>query len=254
MQIAITRQISRTFENCQLTHLERLPIDLQLARRQHAAYEQVLSESGCVVQQLPEQPDLPDAVFVEDIAVVLDEVAVIARPGAFSRRAEVYSVQSALSAHRPLLSIEAPGTLDGGDVLAVKRTLYVGFSSRTNERGIVQLRQLMKPFGYQVLAIPLTGCLHLKSAVTQVGPEMLLLNPLWVDPTLFAGFQLVEVDPAEPMAANALLVNDTLIYPAAFLATRRRLESAGCLLREVDVSEISKAEGGVTCCSLIFKP
>jgi len=252
-RIAITRQVSRSFESCLLTHLERQSIDLELARRQHAAYEQTLAGLGCEILQLPEQPDLPDAVFVEDVAVVLDEVAVMTRPGALSRRAELRSIRQALQEFRPILQIEKPAILDGGDILKAGGVLYVGLSGRTNRRGASQLQRLVQPFGYQVRQVPVQGCLHLKSAVTLVGQEILLLNPAWVDSSYFAGFQLVEVHPTEPLAANALLLEERVIFPANFPATRDRLERAGCRVLSLDVSEIGKAEGGVTCCSLIFK-
>jgi dimethylargininase len=252
MRLALTRQVSQSFEHCLLTHLEHQPIDLQLARKQHAAYEQILAEHGCQILQLPEQPDMPDAVFVEDIALVFDELAVIARPGAAVRRLEVLSVMQALRAYRPVFTIEDPGTLDGGDVLWIDRTLYVGLSSRTNSEGIGQLEQLAAPSGYRIVTVPVEGCLHLKSAVTQVGAGVLLLHPGWIDATLFAGFKLLEVDPDEPLAANALLVDETVIYPQAFPATKNRLVSSGIRVQVVDVSELGKAEGGVTCCSLIF--
>lgn len=252
MIVALTRQLSRSFERCQLTHLERQPIDLNLARQQHAAYEQSLRALDCQLVQLPEQPDLPDAVFVEDTAVVLDELALIARPGAPSRRPEVPSVREALSSYRPVQAITAPGTLDGGDVLTLGRELYVGLSSRTNRRGIQQLRHLVAPFGYRVHAVPLHGCLHLKSAVSQVGEEKLLLNSDWIDASVFSDFQLLEVHPGEPLAANALWLAGAVIYPQAFHRTRERLEASGCRVQALDISELGKAEGGVTCCSLVF--
>lgn len=252
MRIALTRPISRSFEQCQLTHLDRQPIDLELARRQHASYEKLLALYGCEILQLPEQPDLPDAVFVEDTAVVLDELAVLARPGSVTRRPEVRSMAKALQEFRTVLPIEAPATLDGGDVLRVGRTILVGLSSRTKRRAVDQLRRLLEPFAYTVSAVPLRGCLHLKSAVTQVGPDLLLVNPAWIDVSLLASFRLLEIDPSEPQAANALLMDEIVIYPQAFPATKDRLERAGCTVQAVEVSELAKAEGGVTCCSLIF--
>lgn len=254
MRIAITRQVSRSFESCQLTHLARQPIDLELARRQHAGYEHILALLGCEILQLPEQADLPDAVFVEDTAIVLDELAVIARPGSKSRRPEVRSVLDTLRQYRTVLPVEAPGTLDGGDILSIGKQVFAGLSSRTNRRAVDQLVRMLKPFGYQVIPVTFTGCLHLKSAVTQVGPELLLLNRLWIDAAVFKGFKVVEVDPAEPLAANALLLDQTVVFPREYPATKDRLEAAGCRVQAVEVSEIGKAEGGVTCCSLIFKP
>jgi len=249
--VAITRAVSRALERCELTHLPRRPIDLALARRQHAAYEQALREAGCEVRQLPEQPDHPDSVFVEDTAIVLDEVAVITRPGAPSRRREVESMAVALGDLRMLLRVEPPGTLDGGDVLRLDRVLYVGASARSNADGIAQLGRLLAPFDYHVVAVPLQGCLHLKSAVTQVAAGQVLLNPGWVDARGFQGWEPIAVDPAEPHAANALRVGDAVIYPASCPRTAEALRKRGIDIHSVDMSETEKAEGGVTCCSVV---
>jgi dimethylargininase len=253
MKLAPTRAVSPAITNCELTHLERQPIDYPAAARQHAAYEACLERLGCRLQQIPAGEDLPDSVFIEDTALVLDEAAVITRPGAASRRGETALVAQALAAYRPLLFIEAPAALDGGDVLRLGRTLYVGISQRSNLDGIEQLGWLLEPFGYTVQGLPLSGCLHLKSAVTQASGDTLLLNPRWIDPGLFTGWRLVEVDPAEPFAANALLLGDALVYSTAYAHTTARLEAAGLRVCPVDVSELAKAEGGVTCCSLIFE-
>jgi dimethylargininase len=253
MRVAITREVSPAFERCELTHLERAAIDVDLARRQHQAYEDCLAALGCQVQRLPSAPDMPDSVFVEDIAVVLPEAAVITRPGAASRRLEVPAVAEALIGYRNLLCIEPPGTLDGGDVLQLGQHLYVGLSGRTDEQGIEQLRRLVGPLGYNVTAVPVQGCLHLKSAVAQAGSDVLLANPDWVEVSVFAGWKVLEIDPAEPFAANALLVGGSLVYPAAYPRTRSRLERADIRVEALEVSEIAKAEGGVTCCSLVFE-
>jgi dimethylargininase len=250
--VAITRVVSRALQRCELSHLQRRPIDIALARRQHAGYEQALREAGCEVRQLAEQPDQPDSVFVEDMAVVLDEVAVITRPGAPSRREEVASVAVALAGLREIVHIDPPGTLDGGDVLRLGRTLYVGSSARSNSEGIAQLRRLLAPFKYRVVAVPLRGCLHLKSAVTQVAPGRVLLNPDWVDAGCFPGLDVVTVDAAEPHAANALRIGGDVIYPASCRRTAEKLEALDIVVRSVDMSEMEKAEGAVTCCSVIL--
>jgi dimethylargininase len=250
-RIAITRAVSRALEHCELTHLQRHPIDVALARRQHAAYEQVLRDIGCEVRQLPEQPDQPDSVFVEDTAIVLDEVAVIARPGAASRRGETESMAGMLSGLREVVRIEPPGTLDGGDVLRLDRVLYVGASARSNAEGIAQLGRLLAPFDYRVIAVPLRGCLHLKSAVTQAAPGRVLVNPDWVEARCFPGWESVAIDPSEPHAANGLLVDGALVYPASCPRTAEKLGTLGIDVCSVDMSETEKAEGAVTCCSVI---
>lgn len=249
--IAITRAVSRGIGRCELTHLRRSSIDLGPARRQHAAYEQALRDAGCAVRQLPECPEWPDAVFVEDAAIVLDEIAVATRPGALSRRGEVASVAAALAEFRAGSTIEAPATLDGGDVLRLGRRLHVGASSRSNREGVAQLQRLVAPFGYRAEAVAVEGCLHLKSAVTQVADDLLLVNPRRVDPGAFRGWRSIAVDPAEPAAANALRIGDRVILAASGPRTAARLRQAGIEVRMVEMSEMEKAEGAVTCCSLI---
>jgi len=243
--------VSQAMARCELTHLPREPIDLRLAEAQHLEYERALASLGCEVVSLPADPDLPDSVFVEDVVVVLDEIAVVTRPGAESRRSETAGVAEALVPYRRVTSISAPGTLDGGDVLRLGRRIFVGVSGRSNEAGIEQLRAVAWPYGYSVTAVPVWGCLHLKSAITQVGPDTVLVNPAWVDAAVFGAVRVIEIDPTEPYAANGVLVGSTLIYPASFPRTRARLEGAGIALRVVDVSELQKAEGAVTCCSVI---
>lgn len=253
MRIAITRGLAPSIVNCELTHLEREPINLEVGVEQHARYEACLEELGCEVRRLPIEPEMPDSVFVEDAAVVLDEMAVITRPGAESRRVETLSVSRALEAYREIQRIEKPGTLDGGDVLLIGRVLYVGASERSNRSGIEQLAEIVAIHGYQVRVAPVHGCLHLKSAVTQVGEGTLLMNPAFTSIECFEGLELLEVDPLEPLGANALLLGETVLYPAGYPRTRRRMEGKGLQVRTVDVSELRKAEGGVTCCALILE-
>jgi dimethylargininase len=251
--IALTRSVSASIASCELTHLDRQPIDVDHARAQHARYEEALAELCCWVERLPEQPDLPDAVFVEDVAVVLDELAIITRPGAPSRRPERRTVAQALQPHRRLFFIQAPGTLDGGDVLCLGKTLYVGLSQRSNQAAIEQMRVVLAPLGYRVRGVPVRGCLHLKSAICQVAERTLLINRDWVDADVFPEFDLIDVDPSEPYAANALHIDGAVVYGAAYPRTRERLEARDIDVYTVDVSELAKAEGAVTCCSLILK-
>lgn len=252
MPVAVTRAVSASIGRCELTHIERQPIDLELARAQHHQYEECLATLGCDVLRLPVEDALPDAVFVEDTALVLDELAIITRPGAVTRQAEIPSIAQTLALYRTLHPIQKPGTLDGGDVLRLGRELFVGLSGRSNSEAIEQLRRVLHPWGYTVRGVPVNGCLHLKSAVTQVAADALLLNPDWVEQEHFAGWQIITVDPNEPGAANALLIGETVVYPASYPATRQRLAEHGIEVRRVDVSELIKAEGAVTCCSLIF--
>jgi dimethylargininase len=250
--IALTRDISPAMASCELTHLARVPIDVERARAQHREYEQALADAGCRIERLASGPGMPDSVFVEDIAIVFDELAIVTNPGAESRRAEVPAIAQALERHRPRQFIVPPGTMDGGDVLVVGRRVYAGLSTRTNAVGVAQMHQALAPHGYTVCAVDVRGCLHLKSAVTAVADDLLLVNPAWIDKQALNGFRFVEIDPSEPMAANALRVGDDVIYPAAFPRTAERLARCGLRVRTVDASEVAKAEGAVTCCSVVF--
>jgi dimethylargininase len=252
MLIAITRQVSPAINQCELTNLERSPIDLVRARSQHHNYEEALRGLHVTVQSLPEEPSLPDSVFVEDAAVVLDECAILTRPGAESRQPEVESIAMALAPYRRLYPVKAPGTLDGGDVLAVGKTIFVGISSRSNQAAIDQMAAFLNPYGYSIKGIQVTGCLHLKSAVTLVSDDTLLINPAWADNANFHGMNFIEIDSSEKYAANALLVGDSLLYQPAYPRTLERLEAQGIHPVLVDESELGKAEGALTCCSLIF--
>jgi dimethylargininase len=250
--IALTRAISSRIADCELTHLDRVPIDVDRARAEHAEYERTLAALGCDVRRVPAADDLPDSVFIEDTAVVLDELAVITRPGAASRRSEVLGVANVLAQYRPIATITAPATLDGGDVLHVGRTLYVGIGNRTNATGVDQLRHAVREHGYEVRAIPFAGCLHLKTAVTLVGDGQLLVNPSWVDASAFNGLRALAIDSREPFAANALLISGRVVHGDQFSGTRRILERAGCTVVPVPAGELAKAEGGVTCCSVLL--
>lgn len=253
MLVALTRAVPPSIARCELTHLEREPIDLALAESQHRAYEQALQAAGCTVRRLPPEPDLPDSVFVEDAAVVLDEVAVITRPGAVSRRPEIPTVEEALAGFRPLLRIEAPATLDGGDVLRLGSRIFVGLSGRSNAAAVAQLGRLLEPYGYSVEGVSVRGCLHLKTAVTRAADDAVLLNPAWVHPGGFRGWRAIEVHPEEPMAANVLRIGEHALFPTAYPRTRQRLEAAGIRVTPVEAGELARAEGALTCCSLVFR-
>jgi len=251
--VAITRAVSSAIASCELTHLERTSIDLERAREQHRGYEQALIAAGAVVERLESDGEMPDSVFVEDAAIVFDELALITRPGAASRRRETVAVADALAEYRPLAAIEPPATVDGGDVLVVGRDVFVGLSTRTNNAAVEQIRALLAPHGYGVSALAVRGCLHLKSAVTALDDSTLLVNRQWIDGSPFDRFALVDVDPSEPSAANALRLPDRLIFPAAFPRTAERLAARGFRVEPVDASELAKAEGAVSCCSLIVR-
>ena len=253
MWIAITREVSPALAACQLSFVERYAIDVDRARAQHAAYRAALEGLGCRVLELPAEAAWPDSVFVEDVALAFDELAIATRLGAESRRDEGSAVLELLGSVRAVSRIEAPGTLDGGDVLRIGKRVFVGISARSNAAGHGQLRDLLAPHGYTVESVAMRDCLHLKSAVTQVGESTVLVNPAWVDIGPFAGYDCIEIDPTEPHAANAVRVGDALLYPDGFPQTLARLRSAGIDVTTVDVSELQKAEGAVTCCSILLR-
>jgi dimethylargininase len=253
MLTAITRGVSAALVNCELTFVDRAPIDLEKAIQQHHDYEKLLEKFGAQVRSLPAENTLPDSMFVEDPAIVLDELAVIFPLGTESRRAEAVSLALAIAAYRPLKHVKLPGTLEGGDVLRVGRQLFVGLSKRTNEEGIRQLRSIVEPFHYSVTGVPVTGCLHLKSAVTFLGRNTLLANRNWFDAASITGFEWIDVAPEEPHAANALAFGNTVILPASFPLTRSRIEARGFEVMPLDISELQKAESGLTCSSLLFE-
>ena len=248
---AITRQVSPEINRCELSFHARQPIDLAKAIAQHDAYQRCLVELGLHVVTLPAEPELPDSVFVEDPAIVLDEVAVIMNMGAPSRRAEAASLAHALAPYRPLAYLRPPATMDGGDVLRVGHSLFVGLSRRSTLEGIKQLTAIVGPHGYDVQAVEMHDCLHLKSAVSYLGRDTLLLNRSWIEPAPFRALRLLDAAKEEPGAANVLLVNQTVIMPAGFPKTHSCLRQEGFEVRAIDVSELQKAEAGVTCCSLI---
>jgi dimethylargininase len=251
MPVAITRAVSATINECQLSYKTREPIDVAGARRQHRAYEQALESLGVRIQQLPALDQFPDAVFVEDPAIILDELAVICTPGVASRAAEGAAIEAAVAQHRPIQRIEGAGTLDGGDVVRIGRDLYVGRSKRTNDEGIAQLSAMLRPFDYSVTAVAVHGALHLKTACTYAGRDTLLANPEWADVSAFRGVRLLTTP--EPWGASVLEVNNVLVMPTMYSATRAVLERAGFSTLPVDISELQKAEGGCTCLSLVIQ-
>ena len=251
MLLAITRDVSPRFNECEITHIDRTPINVKIAQTQHHGYIQALKELGCAVLELPAEPDLPDSVFVEDTAVVLPDVALITNPGADSRKPETESIAHALAPYRDLLFIESPGTVDGGDVLVIGKNIYVGLSTRSNNQAVEQMNQLLGKFGYQTHGVELHDCLHLQTAVTCVDDNTLLINRNWVDVEHFEGYELIDIDPSEPFAANCLPINCSIIYPTSFPKTTAKLEARGYKIKTVVMDELAKAEGAVTCCSLI---
>jgi dimethylargininase len=252
---ALVREPSASLADCELSYLPRTPIDLSRARAQHAEYCAALRAAGAEVVKLPALDSLPDAAFVEDTAVVVDEVAVLGALGVASRATEPDAIAPVLETHRPVRRLDRAGaTLEGGDALRIGRTVYVGRSGRTNEAGTAALRAFLEPFGYRISVVPVQGCLHLKTACGAAGDGIVVFNPSHVNGRLFedGGLDVVPVVPSEPWAANVLRVADTLLVPARNRATMRRLHGAGLDPVELDIGEFQKAEAGLTCLSLLI--
>lgn len=250
MLTAITRGVGPTFGDCNLEFMARQAIDVDRAIAQHRGYEDCLRELNLNVVSLPANPGFPDGLFVEDPAIVLDEVAIVCRMGAQVRRKEAPSLAEAVAQFRPLKWLNEPGTLEGGDVVRIGKTLYVGVSPRSNREGSEQLAELIRPFGYRVVPVAVTGCMHLKSACCWIGEDTVLANREWMEPGAFADFRILDVP--ETWAANVLRVGGTVIVPASFPRTQDLLDESGFHTKSLDVSELQKAEAGVTCMSLIF--
>ncbi len=252
--LALTHLPSPYMAQCQLTHLARAPIDHDLASRQHEEYCRVLHECGVEVVTLDVNRDLPDCAFVEDTAVVLDEVAILAPMGTAARRSEPAAIERELRKYRAIQRIELPATLEGGDVLRVGYTLLVGLSSRTSRAGIEALETIVRRHGYAVLAVPVSGCLHLKTACTALDDQHLLVNPAWLDVRPLRGFKLIHIPEEEPWAANTARVGGSVCLAAGQPRTAELIRGLGFDVRTIDLSEFAKAEGGVTCLSLLFAP
>jgi dimethylargininase len=250
--IAVTHEVSPAFEQGERTFIGRAPTCLQTARLQHAAYQRMLADCGIALRTLSVNNSYPDGCFCEDTAVVLDEVAISLPLGAASRAGEATGIAAELRAYRPVVRIEPPAALEGGDVLRIGRRLFVGRSHRSNDAGIDALRAIAEPLGYRVCPVTVCGCLHLKTAACALDEETILANPAWLDVTTFQDFDIVAVPQAEPFAANVLLLQGIICQHAGFVRTLDLIASRGHEVRSVDVSEFQKAEGGLTCLSILI--
>lgn len=233
-----------------LTTHQGEPVDYGRLCAQHDAYLQWLRDAGVDVHVLPPLAGHPDAYFVEDAAVILGDLAVITRPGAPSRRGEAVAMAAALAEVKRLCTIEPPGTLDGGDVLWVGSTLFIGLSGRTNRAGAAQLATAAESMGLDAVTVTVPEGLHLKSSVTALNEETLLSTPEFAQNDAFSGFRHVRVPLGEEPAANSLWVGDLILLPADFPGTLARVQAAGFDVRCLDNSEIRKMDGGFSCLSL----
>ena len=232
--------------HAELTHIDRVAIDMAVANVQHAAYCAALTAAGAVVTVLPALADFPDCCFVEDTAVILPELVIRTRSGAESRRGEVAAIAPHLPADRPHFTVTAPGIIDGGDVMVVGRDLYIGLTLRSNAAAVAQVAEAVAAHGYRVTGVPLARALHLKTAVSALADDLVLVNTDWLDPGIFGGRRHIDSAAGEPFAGNSLTVRGIVFHAAG----ERTL--AGFDARFLDISEFAKAEAGLTCLSLVY--
>lgn len=249
---AVTRRPAANFAAGLTTRDWQTPPSYGLMLEQHRRYTETLAGLGIEVIELPELSEYPDAYFVEDVAVITAEFAAVTNPGAPARRGETAFIEPEISRFRPCRRIVDPGSLDGGDVLQVDRHFFIGISERTNMVGAAQLGGWLQEFGYTWTSIPLGAGLHLKSSVNYLGGQTLLLTEDLAGMNLFSGYDRILVPPAEAYAANTLAVNGYLLTPTGYPQTRQKLETLGMPVIELDVSEVAKMDGGLTCLSLRF--
>lgn len=250
---ALTHKTSPKLAQCEVTFVERVPIELRLAVRQHDDYCAALRELGVAVTELSENEAYPDSCFVEDTAIVFDEFAIICSMGVSSRRGETKLIERELSQYRDIARISLPATIEGGDVLRAGKQVFVGQSSRTNPAGAAELAGILAPYGYCVIPVPTKGSLHLKSACTAIDEETLFVNPDWVELEAFKGFKLICTPAEEPWAANLLRVGTTICLQAGFPRAAELIERVAGSVRLIDISELRKAEAGLTCSSIVFE-
>lgn len=252
MLTAITHSPSSLLNNCELTFLRPEKINFEKAKRQHKNYCQMLEKCDVKVLVLNKNTDLPDSAFVEDTAIVLDEIAIITPMGVASRQNETKLIEIELEPFRPIVKVESPAKIEGGDVLRIGKNLYVGNSTRTNTKGIKALAKIVKPFGYKVIEVKVHNSLHLKTACMALDDETILFNPKWFDSEVFKDFRKIEISSNEPFAGNILKIKDTICIHSGFSKTREIIEKLGFKTKKIDISEFLKAEAGLTCLSLIF--
>lgn len=250
---AITHKVSPRIAECEVTFVDRSPIDLQLAVRQHDHYCEVLKKLGVTVSELSENESYPDSCFVEDTAIVVDELAVMCSMGVSSRRGETRLIERELSQYRDIAHISLPATIEGGDVLRIGKKILIGQSSRTNLEGIAELARILEPDGYHLVHVPTKGSLHLKSACTAIDEETLFVNPDWIELDALKGFNLLYTPASEPWSANVLRVGPTVCVQAGFPRAVELIEDVAERVEIIDISELRKAEAGLTCSSIIFE-
>jgi len=256
MLTAITRAVSPAIVRCELSFLERQPIDLSKANAQHRAYEELLEKLGAHVISLCAEADLPDSTFVEDVAVLTRDAAVLTRPGAETRAGEVEAIREPLEKFfETIHEITTPGTLDGGDICEAGDHFFIGISRRTSESGAKQLAAILAQSGYSSSLVDIRAMksiLHLKSGIACIAERQLVVIEEMAERPEFRGYDLIRVAPEEAYAANCVRVNGFVLFPTGFPKLAAELTQRGFQLLPLEVSEFQKMDGGLSCLSLRF--
>lgn len=253
MLIALTHTVSPNIMNGEVTFIDRKAVNYDLAVQQHDIYCQALSDCGAEVKKLSVNLNSPDSCFVEDTAIIFDEVAIITSMGISSRQHESKTIAPELDRYREIIHIELPAIIEGGDVLQIGRRVYVGLSRRTNIQGVHKLAQILKQWDYEIIPVELKNCLHLKTACTAISEEIILLNPQWVEPETFSDYKVLSVPKEEMWAANTIRVGDRILLQHGFPRTLELVSRNHNALEILNISEFSKIEAGLSCLSLIFQ-
>lgn len=251
-EIALTHLPSPNMDAAIRTFAEHERIDLDVVRAQHAVYRETLAKAGAEVVVLDVNLEHPDCVFIEDTAIVLDEIAILTPMGAPSRAKEPAGIEAALRRYRDVVRIESPATIEGGDVVVAGKQILVGQTDRTNARGIEELARVTKAHGYDVRAVPVHGCLHLKTACTALPDGALVANTAWLDVEALRTFEIVPVAEGEPHAANVVVVGARGITGTGHPRTAEAIRKHCLGLDVIDLTELAKADGCGTCLSLLF--
>ncbi|MFH0760851.1 MAG: arginine deiminase family protein [Bacteroidota bacterium] len=249
---AIVRDVPNSFQKCVTTFHNKRKINVALAKQQHQQYCETLSSLGLKLIRIEADDTLPDCCFTEDTVIVFDVFAVITIPGAPSRIPETIEIEKTLSRLKTIVHITKPGTIEGGDVLRIGKKIFIGNSGRTNEEGIRQVASVIKHKGYQVIPVKIRNALHLKSVCTYLGNGCIILAEGYLDEKIFSEYDKIIVPKGEEYCANCLVVNGSVLIPKGFPKTKKIIENNGFPIIEIEMSEIEKAEGALTCLSVIF--
>ena len=249
---AIVRRPPKSVKNGITSSNLGLP-DFPIALQQHNNYVEILKECGLEVEVLEPDETYPDCCFVEDTAICTEKFVLITRPGASSRAGEIDSIKEILKKYsRQIEEINEPGTLDGGDVMRAENHFYIGLSLRTNKNGASQLISILEKYGFTGSTVPLAKMLHLKSGVSYLGNNNLLMSEFFINEPAFKKLNQIIVSEQESYAINCLLINQNLIVPEGFPQVLKSVENLGFKIYQINIHEYRKIDGGLTCLSLLF--